>query len=51
MAAMPLFLRVHPGGRQYRLPEAEEAGEVTQSLTEVLGERGCVVLGYEMPDQ
>jgi hypothetical protein len=48
---MALFLRVHPGGRQYRLPKEEEAGEVTKSLAEVLGNRGCVVLGYELPDQ
>jgi len=46
-----LFLRVYPGGRQYRLPREEEAGEVTKSLAEVLGNRGCVVLGYEVPDQ
>jgi hypothetical protein len=44
-------LRVHPSGRQYRLPEHEEAGEVTKILAEVLGSRGCVALGYEMPDQ
>jgi hypothetical protein len=48
---MPLFLRVHPGGRQYRLPDSEDAGEVTRSLAEVLGKRGCVALGYELPDQ
>jgi hypothetical protein len=48
---MPLFLRVHPGGRQYRLPDGEDAGEMTQSLAEVLGKRGCVALGYELPDE
>ncbi|HEX4281908.1 MAG TPA: hypothetical protein VHZ27_14170 [Solirubrobacteraceae bacterium] len=26
-------------------------GEVTKSLAEVLGNRGCVVLGYDVPDQ
>jgi predicted amidohydrolase len=46
-----LFLRVYPSGRQYRLPKDEEGGEVTKSLAEVLGNRGCVVLGYELPDQ
>jgi hypothetical protein len=46
-----LFLRLYPGGRQYRLPMEEEAGEVTKSLAEVLGNRGCVVLGYDIPDQ
>ena len=49
--SMPLFLRVHPGGRQYRLPDGEDAGEVIKSLAEVLGNRGCVVLGYELPEQ
>jgi hypothetical protein len=29
----------------------ETAGEVTKGLAEVLGNRGCLVLGYEMPDQ
>jgi hypothetical protein len=48
---MTLFLRLYPGGRQYRLPKEEEAGEITQALGEVLGQRGCVVLGYEMADQ
>jgi predicted amidohydrolase len=48
---MPLFLRVHPGGRQYRLPDGEDAGEMTRGLAEVLGKRGCVVLGYELPEQ
>ena len=48
---MSLFLRVFPSGRQYRLPMEEEAGEVTKALAEVLGNRGCVVLGYEMADQ
>jgi hypothetical protein len=51
IAAMTLFLRVHPCGKQYRLPAEEEAGEVTKSLAEVLGNRGCVVLGYELADQ
>jgi predicted amidohydrolase len=46
-----LFLRVYPCRQQYRLPNEEEAGEITKSLAEVLGGRGCVVLGYEMPDQ
>jgi predicted amidohydrolase len=45
-----LFLRIYPSGQQYRLPTEEEAGEVTKSLAEVLGSRGCLVLGYEMPD-
>jgi len=48
---MTLFLRVYPSGCQYRLPKEEEAGEVTKALAEVLGNRGCMVLGYEMPDQ
>jgi hypothetical protein len=48
---MALFLRVYPGGQQYRLPKDAEPGEVTKSLAEVLGSRGCMVLGYEMPDQ
>jgi hypothetical protein len=48
---MALFLRVYPSGQQYRLPREEEAGEVTKSLAEVLGSRGCMVLGYETPDQ
>jgi hypothetical protein len=48
---MTLFLRVYPGRQQYRLPKDEEAGEVAKSLAEVLGNRGCVVLGYETPDQ
>jgi hypothetical protein len=48
---MALFLRVHPGGRQYRLPREEEVGEITKALAEVLGKRGCVVLGYDVPDQ
>ncbi|HEY2656449.1 MAG TPA: hypothetical protein VGI55_11715 [Solirubrobacteraceae bacterium] len=46
-----LFLRVYPSRQQYRLPDAEEVGEVTKSLAEVLGNRGCVVLGYDVPDQ
>ncbi len=49
--SMPLFLRVYPGGPQYRLPDSEDAGEVTRSLAEVLGERRCVALGHELPDQ
>lgn len=48
---MALFLRVFPSRQEYRLPDEEEAGEVTKSLAEVLGSRGCVVLGYEVPDQ
>lgn len=48
---MALFLRVYPSRQQYRLPEEEAAGEVTKALAEVLGNRGCAVLGYEMPDQ
>ncbi len=48
---MALFLRVYPSGQQYRLPDEEEAGEVTKSLAEVLGNRGCAVLGYDVPDQ
>jgi hypothetical protein len=46
-----LFLRVYPSRQQYRLPEDESAGEIIKSLAEVLGNRGCVVLGYELPDQ
>jgi hypothetical protein len=46
-----LFLRVYPSRQQYRLPKTEEAGELTKSLAEVLGNRGCVVLGYDVPDQ
>jgi hypothetical protein len=46
-----LFLRVYPSRQQYRLPDEEEAGEVTKSLAEVLGNRGCAVLGYDLPDQ
>ena len=48
---MTLFLRVYPSRQQYRLPKEEEAGAVTKALAEVLGARGCVVLGYELPDQ
>jgi hypothetical protein len=48
---MALFLRVYPSRQQYRLPKEDDAGEVTKSLAEVLGSRGCMVLGYEMPDQ
>jgi hypothetical protein len=39
-----LFLRIYPSRQQYRLPTEEEAGEVTKSLAEVLGSRGCLVL-------
>jgi predicted amidohydrolase len=46
-----LFLRVYPSRQQYRLPAGEEPGEVTKALAEVLGNRGCLVLGYELPDQ
>lgn len=46
-----LFLRLYPSRQQYRLPAGEEPGEVTKSLAEVLGNRGCVVLGYDVPDQ
>jgi hypothetical protein len=46
-----LFLRIYPSRQQYRLPTEEEAGDVTKSLAEVLGNRGCLVLGYELPDQ
>jgi predicted amidohydrolase len=46
-----LFLRVFPSRQEYRLPDEEDAGEVTKSLAEVLGSRGCVVLGYGVPDQ
>jgi hypothetical protein len=46
-----VFLRVYPSRQQYRLPQDEGAGEVTKALAEVLGGRGCLVLGYEMPDQ
>lgn len=48
---MTLFLRVHPGGQQYRLPREEAAGDVTRSLAEIMGKRGCLVLGYEVPDE
>ncbi len=48
---MTLFLRVYPSRQQYRLPEDESAGEIIKSLADVLGNRGCVVLGYELPDQ
>jgi hypothetical protein len=48
---MALFLRVHPNGQQYILPKGEDAAEVTKALAETLGNRGCVVLGYELPDQ
>jgi hypothetical protein len=46
-----LFLRIYPSRQQYRLPTDEAAGGVTKSLAEVLGSRGCLVLGYELPDQ
>jgi hypothetical protein len=48
---MALLLRVYPSRQQHRLPREEEAAEVTKSLAEVLGSRGCMVLGYETPDQ
>jgi hypothetical protein len=48
---MTLSLRIYPSRRQYRLPTEEEAGEVTKSLAEVLGSRGCLVLGFEIPGQ
>ena len=47
---MALFLRVYPS-RQHRLPGDEQVGEVTKSLAEVPGTGGCVVLGYDVPDQ
>jgi hypothetical protein len=47
---MALFLRVNPHGQQYRLPK-DEAGDVTSSIAEILGKRGCVVIRYEVPDQ
>jgi hypothetical protein len=46
-----LFLRVYPSRQPYRLPKDEQVGEVTKSLAEVLGTRGCVVLGCDVPDQ
>jgi hypothetical protein len=46
-----LFLRVYPSRQQYRLPEDETAGEIIKSLAAVLGNRGCVVLGYKISDQ
>jgi hypothetical protein len=46
-----LFLRVYPSRHQYQLPGDEQVGEITKSLAEVLGTRGCVVLGYGAPDQ
>jgi hypothetical protein len=46
-----LFLRVYPSRQQYRLFDEEEAGEVTKSLAEVLGNRGCAVLGFDPTDQ
>jgi hypothetical protein len=48
---MALFLTVYPSRQQYRLPRDEAVGEVTKSLAEVLGNRGCVVLGYDVPGQ
>ena len=48
---MALFVRLYPSRQQYRLPKEEEPPEVIKSLAEVLGSRGCLVLGYEMPDQ
>lgn len=47
---MTLFLRVQPGGRQYRLPDEEDGAEIIQALADVIGSEGCVVLGYELPD-
>jgi predicted amidohydrolase len=46
-----LFLRVYPSRQQYRLPREQDAGELTAALAEILGKRGCVVLGYDVPDQ
>jgi hypothetical protein len=46
-----LFLPIYPTRQQCRLLTEEEAGEVTKSLAEVLGSGGCLVLGYEMPEQ
>jgi hypothetical protein len=46
-----LFLRLYPSRQQYQLPSGEEAAEVTKAIAEVLGNRGCTVLGYEIPDQ
>jgi hypothetical protein len=51
LAAVTLLLRVYPSGQQYCLPKEDDAGEVTKSLAEVLGSRGCLVLGYELPGQ
>lgn len=48
---MTLFLRVYPSGQQYRLPDGEEPAEIIKSLAEVLGNRGAVVLGFDVPDQ
>jgi hypothetical protein len=48
---MPLFLRVHPGGRDYRLPREDEAAEVIKSVAAILGTRDCVVIGYDLPEQ
>jgi predicted amidohydrolase len=48
---MTLFLRLYPSRQQYRLPKEESAGEITRSLAEIMGNRGCLVLGYELPDQ
>jgi predicted amidohydrolase len=46
-----VFLRVYPSRQQYRLPREEDPGELTTALAEILGKRGCVVLGYDVPDQ
>ncbi|HTX32386.1 MAG TPA: hypothetical protein VMD09_13470 [Solirubrobacteraceae bacterium] len=35
---MTLLLHVYPGRQQYQLPK-EEAGEITKSVAEVLGNR------------
>jgi hypothetical protein len=48
---MTLFLHVHPGGRLYQLPREEDGAEIVKSLAEVLGSDGCVVIGYDLPDQ
>lgn len=48
---MTLFLRVYPSRQQYRLPDDVEPAEIITSLAEVLGNRGAVVLGFDVPDQ
>jgi hypothetical protein len=35
----------------HELHYEKKAGEITKSLAEVLRSRGCLVLGYETPDQ